>query len=151
MANFRALSHLPSSSISSIVIEKKAKRVPFILKNAWLRCLCYSMKRGRSLGWTQVDRFKAKSLARKGMVDIYGHFTMFAQTMDHVDNNVTRMRERYSCLKVRDCHSNPWQYRFTGEKGYDIGGLTREGIDEIACELQSPALTLLIPTPNNRN
>ena len=36
------------------------------------------MKRGSALGWIQVDRFKAKSLARKGIQDVEGSFTMFA-------------------------------------------------------------------------
>lgn len=78
VVNFRALPHLPSSSISQIIVGKKMNRLPFILKNAWIRAYLSSMKRGRSLGWIEVDRFKAKSLARKGLVDSYGHFTLFA-------------------------------------------------------------------------
>ena len=45
----------------------------------------------------------------------------------------------------------PFGVSFVGEASIDIGGPYREAISQICTELQSTALPLLIPSPNQKN
>ena len=42
----------------------------------------------------------------------------------------------------------PWQVNYVGEGGQDVGGLFRDQLDEFCAELQSPVLSLFVPSAN---
>ena len=55
------------------------------------------------------------------------------------------------CFKQNSVDSQIFRVEFKGEGSIDAGGPYRETLTNICNELQSAALPLLIPTPNNKN
>ena len=79
------------------------------------------MPRGNGCGSIQIDRFKARAYARRGIQDKYGEFTVFAQIM----NAVYLKKRKHQPLRVTRSSQQSWDVKFVGEKGVDAGGLTR--------------------------
>ena len=92
----------------------------------------------------KVNRMKASKFIGKGKPDHTGEFTVFGQI--------------YQYFKTAGFHSfkvakdqNPFNVGFIGEASIDAGGPYREAVSQMCTELQSGALPLLIPSPNQKN
>eukprot|EP00331_Platyophrya_macrostoma_P025521 CAMPEP_0176435218 /NCGR_PEP_ID=MMETSP0127-20121128/17175_1 /TAXON_ID=938130 /ORGANISM="Platyophrya macrostoma, Strain WH" /LENGTH=834 /DNA_ID=CAMNT_0017818171 /DNA_START=562 /DNA_END=3067 /DNA_ORIENTATION=+ len=92
----------------------------------------------------KVNRMKASKFIQKGKPDHTGEFTVFGQIYQHFKN------AGYSCFKIAK-DQNPFTVQFVGEASIDAGGPYREAVSQLCTELQSGALPLLIPSPNQKN
>lgn len=70
--------------------------------------------------------------------------TVFGQIFSYFKN------EGYNSFKVGK-DKGPFSVQFVGEASIDVGGPYREAISQMCTELQSGALSLLIPSPNQKN
>ena len=92
----------------------------------------------------RVNRMKASKFIAKGKPDHTGEFTVFGQIYQHFKS------AGYSCFKISK-DQNPFTVQFVGEASIDAGGPYREAVSQLCTELQSGALPLLIPSPNQKN
>lgn len=87
---------------------------------------------------------RANKFIQKGKADHTGEFTVFGQIFQYFKNSGL---STFRCTK----DTNPFSVQFVGEAAIDVGGPYREAISQMCTELQSPALPLLIPSPNQKN
>ena len=92
----------------------------------------------------KVNRMKASKFIQKGLTDHTSEFTVFGQLYQYFKH------EGYQLFMVKK-DENPFSVQFIGEASIDIGGPYREAISQICSELQSSALPLLLPSPNQKN
>lgn len=92
----------------------------------------------------KVNRMKANKFIQKGKPDHTGEFTVFGQIFQYFKNIGF---SAFKCTK----DTNPFSVQFVGEAAIDVGGPYREAISQMCTELQSGALPLLIPSPNQKN
>ena len=92
----------------------------------------------------KVNRMKASKFIQKGKPDHTAEYTVFGQLYQYFKN------AGYGIFKVAK-DDNPFSVQFIGEASIDIGGPYREAISQICTELQSTALPLVIPSPNQKN
>jgi hypothetical protein len=93
----------------------------------------------------QLNRIKAIKFRETGQVDNSFDTTLFAQFWNEILNeNRQNNNEPFS-------ERLEYKIEFKGEGGIDAGGLRREFLTQMAEELESPSLSLLIPTANNKN
>ena len=92
----------------------------------------------------KVNRMKANKFIQKGKPDHTGEFTVFGQIFQYFKNTGF---SSFKCTK----ETNPFSVQFVGEAAIDVGGPYREAISQMCTELQSGALPLLIPSPNQKN
>lgn len=85
--------------------------------------------------------------ADEGKVDIEGKYTLFGQICTQLLSN----KPDLSNFCQRDTNSKCYDIKFKGEGSIDAGGPFRESFTNIAAELMSSVLPLLIKSPNNRN
>jgi len=94
----------------------------------------------------QASRRKAMVFADAGKVDHEGKYTIFGQ----VNQCIWQNSPDFSCFRQRDPNCKAFEMKFLGEGSIDAGGPFREAFSNIAAELMTPALPLLIKSPNNR-
>ena len=92
----------------------------------------------------KVNRLKASKFIAKGKPDHTSEYTVFGQIFQHFKTT------GYDCFKVAK-DQNPFNVAFVGEASIDVGGPYREAISQMCTELQSNALPLMIPSPNQKN
>ena len=94
-----------------------------------------------------VSRRKAFVFGDEGKVDIEGKYTLFGQAITQILSS----RPDLSNFCQTSPNDKCFDVRFKGEGSQDAGGPFRELFVNIASELMSPVLPLLIKSPNNRN
>lgn len=87
---------------------------------------------------------RANKFIQRGKPDHTGEFSVFGQIFQHFKS------VGYGAFKVGK-DAQPFAVQFVGEAAIDVGGPYREAISQICTELQSTALPLLIPSPNQKN
>ena len=92
----------------------------------------------------KVNRMKASKFIGKGKPDHTGEFTVFGQIYQYFKT------VGFNCFKIAK-DQNPFNVGFVGEASIDAGGPYREAVSQMCTELQSGALPLLIPSPNQKN
>lgn len=92
----------------------------------------------------KVNRMKSSKFILKGKFDHTGEFTVFGQVYQQVK------KVGYNIFKVAKDIA-PFNVDFIGEASIDVGGPYRDVISQICIELQSTALPLFIPSPNQKN
>ena len=97
-----------------------------------------------------VSRRKAMMFAESGQTDHEGTKTLFGQILTALDIE-TNNGKILSCFKQNTPKSQSFSLTFAGEGGIDAGGLFRDAFVDIAKELMSVSLPLLVKTPNNKN
>ena len=95
----------------------------------------------------KVSRRKAMDFADSGRVDHNGTLTVFGQIITELEKEDSDM----SNFRKKGTDKKCFSVKFLGEGGEDAGGLFRDCLVNIAQELESPALPLLIKSPNNKN
>jgi E3 ubiquitin-protein ligase HERC2 len=81
----------------------------------------------------------------QGKCDDKGEKTLFGQLFQQGKSNVDIFR------KNKSSDSKPFKVKLVGEGSQDIGGVFREIMDLICCEVESHSLPLCIKTQNNKN
>eukprot|EP01039_Chlorochromonas_danica_P004879 gene4879-5347_t len=89
-----------------------------------------------------LSRFRARRNIQAGKVDTEGRWSVFAQAFRILHSMSPRSLRRNDRL---------YNTKFLGEHAQDAGGPYRESFDTYTSELQSPALPLLLRTPNGRH
>ena len=95
----------------------------------------------------KINRMKVKKFIEKGVPDHLGEHTIFGQMFQHLRQysfKIFRKKEGGNSCKI-------FNVQFLGEASIDAGGPYRECISQAIGELQSPALPLLIQSPNQKN
>jgi E3 ubiquitin-protein ligase HERC2 len=82
-----------------------------------------------------------------GKVDHDGTESIFGQLW----NQCKDYNPSYSMFIQHGVEARCWTVGFQGEASIDAGGPYRESLDNMAKELESDLLPLLIKSPNNRN
>ena len=106
----------------------------------------------------KLDLFRAQKLQQKKRLDASGERTLFGQAYQQLYLHRHREENKYGdhdtdptrFFVPTDGHTRPWKVVFKGLYADDYGGLYRDSLDRMCRELQSPALSLFIPTPNAR-
>jgi len=80
----------------------------------------------------------------QGKPDNNGENTIFGQVFQHIK------KTGYSIFKIGK-DTAPFNVDYFGEGSIDVGGPYRDCITSMCQELQSTALPLLIPSPNQKN
>ena len=81
----------------------------------------------------------------KGRVDHNAEWTTFSSVMKGSKTN------NYENLRVYNSNTKAWSCQMLGEGSIDAGGPYRDSVTNIAEELHSSCLPLLVPTQNNKN
>ena len=90
----------------------------------------------------ELSRFRAAKHATKGLPDDEGRYTCFSQAFRQMHNKPPQLLRKSVRL---------YRTILAGEKAIDAGGPYRESFGMYCQELQSPVLSLLLPTPNGRH
>ena len=94
-----------------------------------------------------MNRNKASVFAVEGKVDHEGTMTIFGQAFQQCkQQDPSYWNFRHGRMGAR-C----WRVNFQGEASVDAGGPFRESLDNIAKELETDQVPLLIKSSNNRN
>ena len=108
----------------------------------WAQLLNASEKKGSDQFDLKLSRMKASKFARSDQVDNDARYMCFSQAFRSMHimppGNFRRSGKLYNVI-------------FMGEYSHDAGGPYRESFAFYAMELQTPALPLLIKTPNGRH
>ena len=102
----------------------------------------------------RINRFKAKKFIDKGKPDTLGEHTVWGQTFQFLRLYPPKIFRKKKVDKKNmnlDRNNKLFSASFTGEGSIDAGGPYRECLSTIYSELQSNALSLFIPTPNQKN
>ena len=102
----------------------------------------------------RINRFKAKKLIDKGKQDLLGEYTVWGQVFQYLrlyPPNIFRKKKIDKNNKSQERSNKLFNASFSGEGAIDAGGPYRECLATIYSELQSNALSLFIPTSNQKN
>lgn len=100
-----------------------------------------------SRGSIKIKRNPAKEFADSGKCDHTGEYTIFGQIMQQCRKDESLAE----CFRMNGTDDQAFEVLLMGEGSQDVGGPFREMMSNVAAELQSGALPLLVKTPNNRN
>ncbi len=95
----------------------------------------------------KINRMKTRRFIEKGKPDHTGEFTVFGQIFQFLKS------KSFKIFKKKDGGNNNKMFNvtFIGEASIDAGGPYREALTQACAELQSSALPLFIPSPNQKN
>ena len=134
------------TTISPLIFwETKNEIVQYYLDKTYFNCTSRELK---------INRFKAKKFIEKGKPDILGEHTVFGQVFQFLRTypfKLFRKKKIDSKNMAAERNNKLFNATFIGEASIDAGGPYRECLSTIYTELQSNALTLFIPTPNQKN
>ena len=102
----------------------------------------------------RINRFKAKKFIEKGKPDLLGEYTVWGQVFQFLRLYPPKIFRKKKVEKKNlnsDRNNKLFNAQFTGEGSIDAGGPYRECLSTIYSELQSNALSLFIPTSNQKN
>ena len=143
--NSERLSSLFNSISPLIFWEVKNELIATYLDKTSFNCLPSQLK---------INRFKAKKLADKGKQDLLGEYTVWGQVFQFLRLYPPKIFRKKKVDKKNinlDRNNKLFNASFTGEGSIDAGGPYRECLSTIYAELQSNALSLFIPTSNQKN
>lgn len=98
-------------------------------------------------GEVKINRMKVRRFIEKGKPDHTGENTIFGIIFQYIKSKsfkIFRKKEGGNANKM-------FNVGFVGEASIDAGGPYREALTQACTELQSPALPLLTPSPNQKN
>lgn len=122
--------HLVLPSFKTKIIDQQIRNLP-------------TGERGR----IKIKRNPAKEFSDSGQCDHTGEYTIFGQIMQQCRRDPTLP----DCFRKNGTDDQAYEVLLMGEGSQDVGGPFREMMSNVASELQSGALPLLVKTPNNRN
>jgi alpha-tubulin suppressor-like RCC1 family protein len=95
----------------------------------------------------KINRMKTRRFIEKGKTDHTGEFTVFGQIYQYIKS------KSFKIFKKKEGGNNNKMFNvtFVGEASIDAGGPYREALTQACAELQSAALPLFIPSPNQKN
>ena len=102
----------------------------------------------------RINRFKARKFIDKGKPDVLGEHTVWGQTFQFLRLYPAKIfrKKKIDKKNMNSDRSNKlFNVSFSGEGSIDAGGPYRECLGTICSELQSNALSLFIPTANQKN
>lgn len=100
-----------------------------------------------SRGQLKIKRNPAKEFADSGQCDHTGEYTIFGQILQQCNKSESLVE----CFRQNGTDDQAFEVLLMGEGSQDVGGPFREMLSNVAAEVQSSALPLLVKTPNNRN
>ena len=134
------------TTISPLIFwDTKNEMIQYYLDKTCFTCTPRDLK---------INRFKAKKFIEKGKPDLLGEHTVFGQVFQFLRTypfKIFRKKKIESKNITAERNNKLFQASFQGEASIDAGGPYRECLSTIYTELQSSALTLFIPTPNQKN
>ena len=134
------------TSISPLIFwDIKNEMIQYYLEKTYYNCVAKDLK---------INRFKAKKFIEKGKPDLLGEHTVFGQVFQFLRTYPFKLfRKKKIDTKNISAERNNKLFiaSFVGEASIDAGGPYRDCLSTIYTELQSNALTLFIPTPNQKN
>jgi len=98
-------------------------------------------------GEVKVNRMKTRRFIEKGKPDHTGEFTVFGQIIQYLKTKTFKIFKK----KEGGNNNKMFNVTFVGEASIDAGGPYREALTQACSELQSSALPLFIPSPNQKN
>ena len=133
-------------SISPLIFwDTKNEMIQYYLEKTCFNCTARDLK---------INRFKAKKFIDKGKPDLLGEHTVFGQVFQFLRTypfKIFRKKKIDSKNIAAERNNKLFSASFQGEASIDAGGPYRECLSTIFTELQSSALSLFIPTPNQKN
>jgi hypothetical protein len=99
------------------------------------------------VGELKVNRLKIRKFIEKGKPDHTGEYTLFGHIFQFLRSKPFKIFRK----KDANRESKLFNVGFVGEASIDAGGPYREALTQAFTELQSPALPLFIPSPNQKN
>jgi hypothetical protein len=101
----------------------------------------------------KINRMKVKKFIEKGKPDIHGENTIFGKMFQFLKQfNFKIFRKKKDTTQNANNNNNKlFNVTFQGEASIDAGGPYRECLAQAATELQSSALSLFIPSPNQKS
>ena len=134
------------TSISPLIFwDTKNEMIQYYLEKTCFNCTAKDLK---------INRFKAKKFIEKGKPDLLGEHTVFGQVFQFLRTypfKIFRKKKLDSKNISAERNNKLFTASFIGEASIDAGGPYRECLSTIFTELQSNALSLFIPTPNQKN
>ena len=134
------------TSISPLIFwDTKNEMIQYYLEKTCFNCTARDLK---------INRFKAKKFIEKGKPDLLGEHTVFGQVFQFLRTypfKIFRKKKIDTKNIAAERNNKLFSASFQGEASIDAGGPYRECLSTIYTELQSSALTLFIPTPNQKN
>jgi hypothetical protein len=134
------------TSISPLIFwDTKNEMIQNYLEKTCFNCAAKDLR---------INRFKARKFIEKGKPDILGEHTVFGQVFQFLRTypfKIFRKKKIDSKNIAAERNNKLFMASFIGEASIDAGGPYRECLSTIYTELQSNALTLFIPTPNQKN
>ena len=143
--NSERLSSLFNSISSLIFWEVKEKLINDYLEKTSYSCVPKPLR---------INRFKARKFIDKGKPDILGEYTVWGQTFQFLRLYPPKIfrKKKVDKKNMNSERTNKlFNVTFSGEGSIDAGGPYRDCLGTIYSELQSNALTLFIPTSNQKN
>lgn len=95
----------------------------------------------------KLKRNPAKEFADSGQCDHTGQFTIFGQILQRTKADSSLINS----FRMNSVDDQAFNVVLAGEGSIDVGGPFREMLTNVANEVESTALPLLVKTPNNRN
>jgi len=145
LSDSERLSNLFTSISPLIFWDTKNEMIQYYLEKTCFNCTARDLK---------INRFKAKKFIEKGKPDLLGEHTVFGQVFQFLRTypfKIFRKKKIDTKNIAAERNNKLFSASFQGEASIDAGGPYRECLSTIYTELQSSALTLFIPTPNQKN
>lgn len=115
------------------------------IKNQLLDNLINKIPTGNSPE-VRVSRRKAMEFADEGKCDHKGERTIFGQIMQ----GIVALKNEFKNFRQNRTDERCWRVKFLGEGSIDAGGPFRDSLVNMARELETGVLPLLMQSPNNR-
>jgi alpha-tubulin suppressor-like RCC1 family protein len=95
----------------------------------------------------KINRMKVRRFIEKGKPDHTGEYTVFGQIFQFLKSRSFKIFKK----KEGGNNNKMFNVTFVGEASIDAGGPYREALTQACTELQSSAVPLFIPSPNQKN
>ena len=119
-------------------------------KNESIKYYLENTSYASSPGELKINRMKVRKFIEKGKPDLLGENTIFGAIFQHLRNFNSKIF-RKNKESGNNNNSKLFTVSFVGEASIDAGGPYRECLSQAFSELQSGALSLFIPSPNQKN
>jgi hypothetical protein len=141
---------LQSSQRLSTLFSRITPLIFWDTKNESIQSYLENTSYTSSPGELKINRMKVRKFIEKGKPDLLGENTIFGGIFQHLRNfNFKIFRKKKE--SGNNNNSKLFTVTFVGEASIDAGGPYRECLSQAFSELQSSALSLFIPSPNQKN
>ena len=141
---------LQSSQRLSTLFSRITPLIFWDTKNESIQYYLENTSYTSSPGELKINRMKVRKFIDKGKPDLLGENTIFGAMFQHLRNyNFKIFRKKKE--SGNNNSSKLFTVNFVGEASIDAGGPYRECLSQAFSELQSSALSLFIPSPNQKN